>query len=562
MVDQSERAGAGPSAALRTVASRFRTITLGIILLAAPAIGLASEDPSRQSHGAVAASVSGNNGSTSDHRSYEVLQEDFESGSEVTQACLTCHVNAAKQIQATEHWNWEYANPKTGQMLGKRHVVNNYYISALANLPTCTVCHVSYDWEETGFEFESEENVDCLVCHDGTGVYRKIKFHSSGRPCLICHDVFPEGSRFPEIGLTEVAQNVGLPRRENCGTCHFRGGGGDAVKHGDMDSSLTNPPRSLDVHMDANGLNFVCTTCHSTDQHAVKGSRYSPEASDTKGFRIPANRPDERGTCQSCHGLAPHPKDAKLNDHTDRVACQTCHIPAFARGGIATKTWWDWSTAGKQTPDGKNMVKIGPFDRPVYTTEKGDFGWAMNVTPKYVWFDGRIEYTLINDKIDPTRRVIINTFLGGPDEPEARIWPVKSFRGKQPYDMVNKTLAVPELAGRDENAFWRNFDWNKAVAAGMKAVGAPYSGKLGFVETEMLWPINHMVAPAEDALKCDACHAEKGRLDGVSGFYMPGRHLYPLIDKIGGALLGLTLSGVAIHAMLRVYTRRRRRERT
>ena len=58
-------------------------------------------------------------------------------------------------------------------------------------------------------------------------------------------------------------------------------------------------------------------------------------------------------TCQSCHGQTPHKagsQAAKLNQHTDKVACQTCHIPQFARGGVATKMNWDWSTAGKLEP--------------------------------------------------------------------------------------------------------------------------------------------------------------------------------------------------------------------
>ena len=47
----------------------------------------------------------------------------------------------------------------------------------------------------------------------------------------------------------------------------------------------------------------------------------------------------------------------------------------------------------------------------------------------------------------------------------------------------------------------------------MKASGLAYSGEYGFAETAMYWPINHMVAPKEKALKCDDCHGEKGRMD-------------------------------------------------
>ncbi|MGE0157523.1 MAG: cytochrome C, partial [Geobacter sp.] len=39
------------------------------------------------------------------------------------------------------------------------------------------------------------------------------------------------------------------------------------------------------------------------------------------------------------------------------------------------------------------------------------------------------------------------------------------------------------------------------------------SGKYGFVETSMVWSVNHMVVPKDKALKCNDCHGEKGRLD-------------------------------------------------
>ena len=58
------------------------------------------------------------------------------------------------------------------------------------------------------------------------------------------------------------------------------------------------------------------------------------------------------------------------------------------------------------------------------------------------------------------------------------------------------------------------FDWNKAAQAGMKAANLKYSGEYGFVETEMYWGLDHMVSPAEDALKCRACHRDQeNRID-------------------------------------------------
>jgi hypothetical protein len=94
---------------------------------------------------------------------------------------------------------------------------------------------------------------------------------------------------------------------------------------------------------------------------------------------------------------------------------------------------------------------------------------------------------------------------------------VKVFRAKQAWDPVNRTLAVTHLAGDDATAYWTNLDWNKAVATGMKAAGMPFSGQVGFIETYSMWPITHMVAPKSQALACEACHSENGRMKNVPG---------------------------------------------
>jgi len=87
--------------------------------------------------------------------------------------------------------------------------------------------------------------------------------------------------------LAKVARNVGASDRENCGSCHFYGGGADGVKHGDLDSSLVNPSHELDVHMASDGLNFSCSDCHTSWGHNVAGSRYQVNAKDTLGIDVP-----------------------------------------------------------------------------------------------------------------------------------------------------------------------------------------------------------------------------------------------------------------------------------
>jgi octaheme c-type cytochrome (tetrathionate reductase family) len=261
-------------------------------------------------------------------------------------------------------------------------------------------------------------------------------------------------------------------------------------------------------------------------------------------------------SCESCHGIVPHEK-SKLNDHTDRVACQTCHIPEFSRGGVATKTWWDWSTAGKMDQDGKPYAIMDDHGHPKYMSKKGDFKYEENVVPSYAWFDGQMTYTLRDAKLDDSDIVPINGFNGSADDPKSRIWPFKIMRGKQPYDTTYKTLLSNHVWGKEGTGLWREFDWAKALRDGAAASGLPYSGNFGFVETTMHWPITHMVAPKEDALGCDDCHAKNGRLDDLEGFYLPGRDGNPLMDKVAIWLIILMLGVVLLHTGIRVVYRKR-----
>ncbi len=560
--------------------------------------------------------------STTDHKAFKQLNREFKTGQEVTRVCLSCHTKAAKQLHKTKHWRWDFTHPQTGQALGKRNIVNNFCGSITTNYAFCTSCHISYGWKDANFNFTSEEDVACIVCHDTTGTYRKFPVgtghpnfednppqcgtcHGEGDPkaalaklktapiiipganggtpvscdgchgvaphkgndllnghvnkvdCQQCHAVEPDpnsltGWKGPD--LTRIARNVGLPKRRDCGNCHFHGGGGNAVKHGDLDNSLVSPKKALDVHMDEDGLDFTCATCHRTEGHEVPGSRYAGLAKDTAGIVIPG-REFSHASCESCHGLTPHPRTVnnKMNDHIGKVACQSCHIPAFARGGVATLISWDWSTAGKLDANGRPLV-VKKHEYSLYDGKKGDFLFAENVIPEYHWYNGEVRYTLIKDTVDPNQEVKINEVSGNHDDPKARIWPFKAMRGKQPYDKGNKTLVVAHLFGHDDTAYWENFDWDKAIRTGMSAAGAPYSGEYGFVRTIMYWPITHMVAPKEDALACDACHSKNGRLKHLTGFYMPGRDSNRWLELIGWAAVLLAIAGVLVHIVWHATT--------
>ncbi|MBW7900893.1 MAG: tetrathionate reductase family octaheme c-type cytochrome [Rhodocyclaceae bacterium] len=502
---------------------------------------------------------------TADHGKLEALKGPFKSGPEVTQACLSCHNLAGHQVMKSIHWQWEADSPTTGKRLGKKWAANNFCGSVLSNETRCTSCHAGYGWTDQSFDFSRQENVDCLACHDTTGTYRKFGT-DAGHPLYADREFEPmEGppgkKRFKAPDLTRIAQHVGKSGRANCGACHFNGGGGDGVKHGDLDSSLQNPPRELDVHMAKDGPNMACADCHTFNAHQPSGSRYAATAKDRHGLDLPKDDHD-RATCESCHGSAPH-RQARIDRHTGKVACQTCHIPEFARGGVATKMLWDWSTAGRMDGDGRPLFIKDGHGHLQYSAAKGDFGYGENVRPEYKWYNGVVHQLAITDKldglIDEQGVLELNRVEGSAKDPNARIWPFKVMRGKQPYDPVNRTLVVNHVYGDDDTALWKNHDFAKSIQAGMDYAGLPYSGRFDFVETRMNWFITHMVAPKEKAVPCQDCHTRSGdgRLAAITDIYLPGRDTQGWVDLLGGLMIAGAIGGGLLHGGIRIASRRK-----
>ncbi len=401
-------------------------------------------------------------------------------GQDITRACLECHPDASSDIMMTTHWTWEskeFEIPwRDGEKvsIGKANQINNFCISAQGNQKSCTSCHIGYAWEEgtENANLQNPENVDCLMCHATSG-YAKGKY----------------GNPADGINLVAAAQSVAAPNRQTCGKCHFDGGGGNGVKHGDLDESLIYPAESQDVHMGRN--NLICTDCHTTTNHQVKGRLVADNLTID---------PAEQVSCNQCHATNPH-EDERIGMHLESVACQTCHIPAMALED-PTKVSWDWSTSGQDLGD----------DHFTYLKIKGNFVYEKNVQPTYLWFNGNLSYRyLLGDTIDPTQPTYINKPAGDINDATAKIFPFKLHVGNQPYDTSFNYLLAPITSGPD--GYWTNFDWDNAFKLAEERMGLPYSGNFGFAETYMYWPTTHMVQPKENALQCDDCHSNNGRMD-------------------------------------------------
>jgi octaheme c-type cytochrome (tetrathionate reductase family) len=412
---------------------------------------------------------------------HDIVKGDFKTGQDVTRACLECHKDAANELMKTTHWTWEskaFDVPWRDEdvTIGKINQINNFCIGSQGNENRCMTCHAGYGWDEgRDTVLDKPENVDCLACHADMSTYAKGEF---GNPA--------EG-----IDLLAAARSVRAPTRDNCGTCHFDGGGGNGVKHGDLDESLYFPSENNDVHMGGE-LNMQCTDCHWTENHQVLGRLLSDN------YTID---PAEQVSCEQCHANQQH-EDQRINTHLSAVACQTCHIPALALED-PTKVYWDWSQAGQE-----GRVD----DHFIYLKIKGEFIYDKNFAPTYLWFNGNNEYRyILGDKIDPNGVTYINKPAGDISDPNAKIFPFKLHIAKQPYDTVNNYLLQPVTSG--DGGFWTTFDWNSAFELAAPITGLEYSGQYGFAETYMYWATTHMVQPAENALQCDSCHGTDGRMD-------------------------------------------------
>jgi len=408
----------------------------------------------------------------------KLLEGPFETGTQVTRACLECHPSDAHELMATSHWTWQgqrVQRPGDPEpiMVGKHNLINNFCIGVQPNLPRCTTCHAGYGWRDDSFDFEAEAHVDCLVCHSDPTLYWK---GLAGEP--------GEG-----VDLLAAARAVGPPTRATCGSCHFQGGGGDAVKHGDLDGTLAWPTARVDVHMGQHDMS--CQDCHRTEDHVIPGC----------SLGVCMDRED-RIECGDCHGDAPHGSQ-RLNSHTSSVACQTCHIPVMAPDE-PTKISWDWSEAGRDDI---------PQDPHRYLKKKGSFEYVSDAIPEYRWYndDAPSGRYITGDPVKPDEVLPLNPLCGSARDPGARIWPVKVHRGTQPYDAEHGYLLIPKTYG--EGGYWTEFDWDAAFRMAEDSTGLAYSGSYAWVDTEMAWPLHHLTRPGGEALQCTDCHGERGRMD-------------------------------------------------
>ena len=400
--------------------------------------------------------------------------------------CLECHDTLGKEVAQSLHYQlqaepqaiegWEKG--KTAGMLVSycappNTVAGHNWLGTLqpydsakpAQPGGCGRCHIGLGAKPNPVDKLTEadyENIDCLICH-GPGYRRTVVKEVTKSKMKVRGEVRFKLAPDPDLDILKVVRNVQKPTSEMCLRCHALAGGGLNYKHGVV------PTADTDVHFSM-GMN--CTECHVTKKHKIAGG------GDLRAQELT----DVRVACDNCHTLTPHKGERAdfLNRHVNRIACQTCHIPAIARDPrMPTIVERDWT-------------------KPVLDPKSGLYEPAgktsANVRPEYLWWNRTMK---LNNEPAGSRR-----------DPKSKIFPWKRTRYTVIGDAANGKPVYIKTG-----VFAVTGDPAAAAVKGAVEVKQLYSGEWKGIPETVPYALNHQVAPKSESLQCDACHSENTILD-------------------------------------------------
>ncbi len=416
--------------------------------------------------------------------------------SEYPANCLGCHAEEANETLNATHYRWLGNAPDmvngVGEQQGKlNNAVNSYCVHILGNWPVCGSCHAGRGLRPDDPSAE-QSNVDCLVCHSVE--------YATARTRLI------DGSMGVINPTDTMVRGVGRPTRANCLKCHALAGGGDGVKRGDLSRTLVNnSDAQFDVHMNTSGPNLQCQRCHAFQRHRVigKGSDIRPTDDPHRGAEV---------ACTTCHAeMAESGHDrSPINSHIARVACQSCHIPTYAK--VATEIHRNWLTHHDGT-DATTCTAEAPCPGHPYTEK------SSTLIPQYRWWNRKSDNMLLYDDASRSYNSVRGTYptsrpMG--DVTDGKLHPFKYKTARQPMMVANHRLIAIDtsvyLTG--------NGNVDEAVGSGLENMGYNANEPYEWVTTETFQLINHGVEPSGNALDCNACHDNTSRMDlqGALGY--------------------------------------------
>jgi hypothetical protein len=413
------------------------------------------------------------------------------------ETCLQCHSTEAHEVHGSVMYQWQGDAPQMvnghspqGKIAG---AVNSYCINILGNWNACGGCHLGLGaLPEDEPTPEQLANIDCMLCHQQG--YRRKKVDGA----------FVPDTNAMTMTMDEAARSVHIPVRSNCLQCHAKAGGGDAVKRGDITLAHGNTSDfAFDVHMSTSGADLECQSCHTFTNHRVAGKGSDLRATDSPVVL----------ECSNCHRAmaAGDHEGSDIDRHTARVACQTCHIPIYAKDASdtaateATEVHRTWLDSHSPAP---------PF-HPIMDKQN-------DLVPEYRFWNRLSFNALLGDVavIDPkTGRYPTSRPMGDVADPDAKLYAFKYKTAQQPI-----AASTGQLIALDTSVFFATADPDAAIRQGLANMGLDSNEAYDWVETDTFQMLNHEVSPSDQALECNDCHGSTARMDlkGELGYGLKG----------------------------------------
>jgi hypothetical protein len=436
--------------------------------------------------------------------------------SDYPSSCMTssCHLDKFNEMSQTNHYTWTGSAPdnsnQPGAAQGKlTNALNSYCINILGDWPACGTCHVGRG-KRPDDSTADLSNIDCLVCHSEEYATQRVRLADGSMGVLTPTDT--------------MVRNVHKPTRKICLQCHAKAGGGDAKKRGDLSlATITNSDANFDVHMNTAGPDLACQACHVFQNHKVIGKGSDLRVTDdlTRGPEV---------KCTTCHvgmdsgtGHAAAGASRSEGDrHVKRVACQSCHIPTYAK--VATETHRDW----RIKHDGQDATTCTNCPGHPQTT------MVANLTPVYRFWNRKSDSYLLGDLATRTFNPATNTYptstpLG--DITNGMLTPFKYKTAAQPIGTQNNTNCKDKLIALDTFVYLKGTgNVLDAVESGLANMGCNSNDTYSWITTDTHQMINHGVNPASGYAPCSQCHGNmRNALDLTTD---------SMLDKLGYKLKG------------------------
>ena len=411
--------------------------------------------------------------------------------------------------------------------------------------------------------------------------YRTLQIEKDAIDCLICHAQAydmnkrvvirdPNGRlRWGQDRSLKAAMSVTKPTAQTCLRCHQHNFGGDLyvdpadssfmqsilqpgyhrprIKHPGSKRGTPFSP-SWDVHAAAG---MACTECHITEGHLIAKGKHTTTM-------MANDLPDVDVSCTNCHDKEPHSEnpelDDYLNDHTDVIACQTCHIPSLHPDNATYRDFahpvfeekygiWVYNDIAKETEPGKGIKYVwwngdATFlGNPIGDNPNGA-GLYKFYQPTHIWPEFKnFDYNSWYEKVmRPIAR-----------KKPSKLYAMKVFNGRQHVDLQNigpfggmyvpynlPTYYVtgnPDVAAQKEmeksmmkrmygfmfkyylmDKFMNFMDVDGWVTSAYADVRKLKKVEPRWIPNDAMLEIDHAIR-RKGALRCQNCHSPNGVLD-------------------------------------------------